>query len=75
MIASTVWLSLFMLQSRTENVRWKCYRNKKYSINPGENSLYNKAKFNLTDMKYKAFPKTSAQNKIKPNQQNIKEPL
>lgn len=37
--------------------------------------MYNRAKFNLTDMKYNAFPKTSAQNKIKPNQQNIKEPL
>lgn len=64
-IASTVWLSLLMLQSRTENIRWKRYRNKKYSINPGEKSLYNRAKFNLTDMKYKAFPKTNAQTKSK----------
>lgn len=54
-----------MLQSRTENIRWKCYRNKKYSINPGKNSFYNRAKFNLTHMKYKAFPKTNAQTKSK----------
>lgn len=63
-----------MLQSRTENIRWRCYRNKKYGINPGKNSFYNRAKSNLTDMKSKnQCPKKK--KKIKTNQQNIKEPM